>query len=299
MVAEFQALYDAGWRGSVFIVDDNFIGNYRNAEAMLPAVIAWQRAHNYPFTLFTEADVNLGKKPRLLALMKEANFSKVFLGIESPSKKALQECHKFQNVAADLFNVIQTIHSYGIQVMAGFIVGFDSDTDEIFDTQIEFIQKSGIASAMVGLLVVVEGTPLWKRLSGEQRIIENATGNNSDGRLNFIPRMDPACLVAGYQRVISTIFSPSVYYRRVATMIDQYKPSARGRTKPEDIRALLTSFVRIGVLSQARFQYWWLLGRTLFKKARALPVAIELAIQGYHYQVIADQMARGAVVGRA
>lgn len=299
MVAEFQALYDAGWRGAVFIVDDNFIGNCRNAEEMLPAIVAWQRANGYPFTLITEASVNLGKMPGLLDLMRDANFSKVFLGIESPSKSALKECHKFQNAAADLLEVVQIIHGYGIQVMGGFIVGFDSDSHDIFDVQIEFIQKSGIVSAMVGLLVVVEGTPLWKRLAGERRILENATGNNSDGRLNFIPRMDPALLVAGYQRVVSTIFSPKVYYRRVANMIDQYTPSVRGRVKFEDIRALLTSFVRIGVMSRARFYYWRLLGWTLLRKASAFPVAIELAIQGHHYQITAEQMIHGIGAAQA
>lgn len=299
MVAELQALYDAGWRGSVFIVDDNFIGNYRNTEEMLPAVVAWQRAHGYPFTLFTEASVNLGKMPRLLALMREANFSKVFLGIESPSKDALLECHKLQNTATDLLDIVQTINSYGIQVMGGFIVGFDSDSLDIFDAQISFIQKSGIVSAMVGLLVVVEGTPLWKRLAGERRILENATGNNSDGRLNFIPRMDSASLLAGYQRLVSTIFSPGVYYRRIATMIDQYAPSVRKRIKPDDIRALLTSFVRIGILSKARVHYWWLLARTMFKKVTALPVAIELAIQGYHYHIVAEKMVHSTTVGEA
>lgn len=287
MVAELEALYQTGWRAGVFIVDDNFIGNKKNVKGLLPEVIRWQRSHKYPFTFLTEASVNLAEDPELMDLMSAANFNKVFLGLETPSLDSLKECGKFQNANTDLAEVVKTIQEHGLQVMAGFIVGFDNDTQEIFETQIRFIQKIGVVTAMVGMLGALPQTRLWHRLQAEGRLLDEYTGNNTAGELNFIPRMGVKPLMQGYERVISTIYSPREYYRRINVFLKNYRPKARTKLHHEDIRAFLMSTWRIGICSKASFWYWKLIVKTVLTKIKALPEAIELAIYGYHFEKIA------------
>ena len=189
MRKEFQALYDTGWRKSVFIVDDNFIGNKGAVKKMLPVLLEWQKEHKYPFTLLTEASTDLANDEVLMQMMSRTNFFKVFLGLETPDKESLKECGKFQNTSRDLVKAVHTIHRHGMQVMGGFIVGFDNDTETIFDAQINFIQKIGVVTAMVGMLTALPQTRLWHRLKEEGRLLGDATGENTDGVLNFMPRM--------------------------------------------------------------------------------------------------------------
>ena len=292
MIAEFQALYNAGWRGSVFVVDDNFIGNKANVKGMLPALIEWQKRHRYPFSLLTEASVNLADDHELMGMMSEANFHKVFLGIETPCTESLTECGKLQNTKRDLAETVRIIHRHGMQVMAGFIVGFDSDTESIFETQIRFIQKVGVVTAMVGLLNVLPRTRLWRRLKSEGRLLGETTGENTDGSLNFIPRMDREKLIAGYKQIISRIYSPKNYYKRIHTFIRHYKPTVRARLSWPAFNAFLMSLWEIGILSRSRFLYWRLLIRTFFTKIKAFPVAVELAIYGEHFQRFARRVSR-------
>lgn len=283
LVNELNALYDAGWRGSVFIVDDNFIGNKMNVRQMLPHLIEWQKMHNYPFKLLTEASTNLADDEELMKMMSRANFFKVFLGIESPNTDSLMECGKFQNVRRDLAETIRIIQHNGMQVMGGFIVGFDSDTESIFETQIRFIQQVGVVSAMVGLLTALPQTQLWQRLKAEGRLLSEATGD-IDGRINFIPKMEKKTLVEGYKRILSTIYSHKFYYQRIDRFIKQYRPTVRSRISKDEIIAFIRSIWKIGILSKARFLYWKLLIKTLFTKIKALPMAVELAIFGIHYE---------------
>ncbi len=285
-VKEFQSLYDAGWRGSIFVVDDNFIGNVAYVKQMLPKLIAWQKQYNYPFTLLTEASTNLSADQELMQLMSAANFCKVFLGIETPSKEGLKECGKFQNAARDLAEAVKTIHQNGMQVMGGFIVGFDTDTENIFDTQIKFIQEIGVVTAMVGLLTVLPQTRLWHRLKAEKRLLSDATGENTDGVLNFIPKMNKDKLVAGYKRIFSTIYSRKYYYKRIETFIKQYNPTVHARITRTDLQAFLRSVWNIGILSRARLKYWKLLVKTILTKRKALPMAVELAIYGIHFEKV-------------
>lgn len=284
IIKEFQSLYDAGWRGSLFIVDDNFIGNKANVKKMLPFLIKWQKEHKYPFTLITEASINLADDKELMRMMSAANFCKVFLGIETPSINSLKECGKMQNVARDITEAVKTIHQNGMQVMGGFIVGFDSDTESIFETQIKFIQQIGVVEAMVGLLNALPQTRLWHRLKTEGRLLSDTTGENTDGNLNFIPKMDKKKLIEGYKRVLSTIYSSKYYYKRINTLIRNYRPTARGRISKEDIIAFIRSIWRIGILSKARLLYWKLIIKTSLRKIKALPVAVELAICGLHFE---------------
>ncbi len=292
MVREFQALYDMGWRGSVFIVDDNFIGNKRSVKKMLPEIIKWQKEHNYPFSLLTEASVNLADDEELMRLMAEANFNKVFLGLESPSPESLKECGKYQNVNRDLVEVVNKIHAHGMQVMAGFIVGFDNDTEEIFDLQIDFIQKIGVAVAMVGILGAIPRTRLWKRLKAEGRLLGDTSGDNTDGSTNFIPKMGMEKLLKGYVKVITTIYSPKVYYERIKVFVRNFNPITKRKLKFEDLKALLKSFFYIGMSPRTGFLFWKMIFQTAFTKVKALPAAIELAIFHYHLERIAQKCKR-------
>jgi radical SAM superfamily enzyme YgiQ (UPF0313 family) len=284
MIAEFQALYDAGWRRAIFVVDDNFIGNKVEVKIMLRELIRWQKAHQYPHMLLTEASLNLADDPELMQLMSTANFSKVFLGIETPCLESLRECGKKQNVTRDLAESVKTIHQHGMQVMGGFIIGFDSDTESIFETQIRFIQRIGVATAMVGLLTALPHTRLWHRLKKEGRLVADSCGENTAADLNFIPRMGREKLIRGYQNVVRTIYSPRRYYQRINTFIKSYRPTARGKPSRDDVMALFRSMWRIGVLSRSCLLYWKLLVKTALTKFRALPVAVELAIYGLHFQ---------------
>lgn len=292
MIREIQSLYDAGWKGSLFIVDDNFIGNKNKVKKLLPFIIRWQRINKYPFKLLTEASVNLADDEELLKLMSEANFSKVFLGIETPSVKSLLECNKMQNAGRDLSESVRIIQRNGMQVMGGFIVGFDNDRESTFDLQIKFIQKVGIVTAMVGLLAALPKTRLWKRLKSEGRLLQKTTGENTDGSLNFVPKMGEKQLQAGYRKILSTIYSPKQYYKRINTFIKNYKPKSKSRFSRIYLHAFLRSTWRIGIFSRSSFRYWRLIIRTMFTKIRALPEAIELAIYGLHFQKITRKISK-------
>ena len=243
MLAEIGALYDAGWRGTIFIVDDNFIGNRVNVKKLLGRLIEWQKAHNYPYRLLTEASTNLADDKELMKLMSDANFSKVFLGIETPNVESLEECSKNQNTRRDLAESVKTIHGNGMQVMGGFIVGFDSDEESIFETQVRFIQKIGVVTAMVGILNALPQTKLYKRLKAEGRLLGDFTGENTDGTLNFVPKMGKEKLVDGYKKLIATIYSPRNYYKRIDTFIGHYKPTVRSSIRLSG-STCFTSFTR-------------------------------------------------------
>ncbi|MEN8258552.1 MAG: DUF4070 domain-containing protein [Thermodesulfobacteriota bacterium] len=290
MRREFAALHAAGWRQAVFIVDDNFIGNKTKVKEMLPTLIAWQQEHRYPFTLLTEASTDLAADKELMGLMSTANFYKVFLGLETPSEEGLEECGKHLNTQINLIDAVQAIHGHGMQVMGGFIVGFDSDTESIFDAQIAFIQQIGVVTAMVGLLTALPQTRLWHRLKAEGRLIANATGENTDGNLNFLPKMDRQQLQEGYEKILATIYSPTCYYQRIHTFLHSYSPTVRKRLQAIDLVAFAKSIWQIGIFSRCRFLYWRLLIVTLFRKRRALPFAVELAIFGLHYEKMAQRI---------
>jgi radical SAM superfamily enzyme YgiQ (UPF0313 family) len=292
LIKEIQSLYDAGWKGSLFIVDDNFIGNKNEVKRMLPFIIQWQRKHKYPFKILTEASANLADDEELLKMMSKANFCKVFLGIETPQVESLIECHKMQNTRRDLSESVRIIQKNGMQVMGGFIVGFDNDQESTFDLQIKFIQKVGIVTAMVGLLAALPKTRLWNRLKTEGRLLAKTTGENTDGSLNFVPKMEAKQLQAGYRKILNTIYSPKQYYKRINTFLKNYKPKSKSRFSKIYLYAFLRSTWRIGIFSRSWFRYWKLIIRTMFTKIRALPEAIELAIYGVHFQKITRKISK-------
>ncbi|OQA01521.1 MAG: Ribosomal protein S12 methylthiotransferase RimO [Planctomycetes bacterium ADurb.Bin412] len=292
LLTEIQSLYDAGWRRELFIVDDNFIGNKKNVKAMLPHLIRWQKEHNYPFQIITEASVDLARDPELMKMMSQANFNKVFLGLETPSLDSLKECNKLQNTNTDLEESIRILHTNGLQVMGGFIVGFDSDTKRIFEDQIRFIQNSGVVTAMVGILNALPQTQLWHRLRREGRLLQNSSGLNTDANVNFIPRMGITELLEGYQKVISTIYHPRHYYQRIHVFLKNYQPTTIHKINGKDLLAAAKSMWKIGLLSRARFLYWKLLLKTALTRIKSLPTAVELAIMGAHFEKISRPIIR-------
>ncbi len=287
IIAELDSLHDAGWRGGVFFVDDNLIGNKRRLKTeLLPALIDWQQ-HTSGMTFFTEASIDLADDPDLMDLMVRAGFNTVFIGIESPDDASLSECSKVQNTNRDLVADVKRIQRAGLEVQGGFIVGFDHDTPSIFQRQIDFIQQSGIVTAMVGLLEALPGTRLFERLQREGRLTGETTGDNVDGSTNIVPRMNLEVLRQGYKDMLHRLYTPKHYYARVKTFLREYRPpKVRTRASWTDLKAFARSIVRLGILGRERFHYWRLILWTLARKPEALPVAITLAIYGHHFRKV-------------
>ncbi len=289
MLREFDALYEQGWRGSVFIVDDNFIGNKVKVKEMLPAVIKWMEERDFPFSLITEASLNLADDEELMNLMAAAGFKKVFIGLETPSEESLAECGKFQNKRLDMIAAVKKIQNHGMQVLGGFIVGFDNDPPSIFETQINFIQNLGVVTAMVGLLQALPKTKLYNRLKEEGRLLKTGSGDNTDGSLNFIPKMNTEVLINGYKQILKTIYSPRKYYERIITFLEEYKPRQRGKIHLKDIEAFLKSVWYLGIVGEWRRYYWKLVVKSLIKYRQAFPEAIELAIRWFHFRKVIER----------
>ncbi|HKY26318.1 MAG TPA: B12-binding domain-containing radical SAM protein [Pyrinomonadaceae bacterium] len=286
ILAELDALRELRWRGLVFIVDDNFIGNKRNVKRMLPELIEWSERYKRPFSFITEASVNLAEDDDLLELMRRANFRRVFLGIETPVAESLKEAQKGQNTRRDLLDSVKKIQSFGLEVMAGFIVGFDNDPEDIFERQISFIRESAIPLAMVGLLTALPDTQLWRRLEREGRLLKESTGNNTDGSLNFIPRMDATRLVEGYQRILSTIYSPAEYYKRALDCLSRLtnEPEPRRSWLISDVTAFLRVALALGVRDHERAEFWRYIKRSITSNRQNFAHAVTLAAMGYHFR---------------
>ncbi len=292
LMAELEALYDRGWRDAVFIVDDNFIGNKKKLKLeILPAIIEWRKGKKYPFVLSTEASINLADDDELMKLMVNAGFSTVFIGIETPNEESLAECAKSQNQNRDLVASVKKIQNYGLEVQGGFIVGFDSDPLSIFKNQINFIQKSGIVTAMVGLLNAPPGTRLYQRLKKENRLIRAFNGNNTDCSLNFIPKMNDEILINGYKQILNTIYSPRYYYERIKIFLREYKPQGKisSRLQSHHIRAFVKSIWFLGIREKGRRYYWKLFLSTLLKQPRKFPISISLGVYGYHFRKVVEK----------
>jgi radical SAM superfamily enzyme YgiQ (UPF0313 family) len=293
VIAELEALYGMGWRAGVFFVDDNFIGNKRKLKSeILPAIIEWTAERKHPFSFFTEASINLADDEELMQLMVEAGFDSVFVGIESPNPGSLVECNKLPNKNRDLLAAVKKIQHHGLQVQGGFIVGFDSDPISIFKNQIEFIQKSGIVTAMVGVLMAPPGTRLYERLKMENRLLKGGSGDNTDGSTNFIPKMGHEILARGYKHVVDTIYAPKQYYERIKTLLKEYEPSNKGKFRVSLLHlvAWIRSMWVLGVKERGRIYYWKLFVWTLLKKPKAFPLSMTLAAQGFHFRKVAAKI---------
>jgi radical SAM superfamily enzyme YgiQ (UPF0313 family) len=289
VLEELEALYSLGWRDEVFFVDDNFIGNKSLLKTkLLPAIIDWMKSRRYPFSFNTQASINLADDEELMDLMVQAGFDCVFVGIESPNEESLAECNKVQNKGRDLVACVKKIQRFGMQVQAGFILGFDSDKQSVFDSLIHFIQKSGVVTAMVGLLNAPRGTKLYHRLMNENRLSEEATGDNTDFSINFVPKMGIENLLKGYKKVVNTIYSPRNYYERILTFLRDYKPGKNNRSKYRycDIKAFVKSIWHLGIIGKGRLSYWKLIFWSLIRKPQHFHLAVTLAICGFHFRSI-------------
>jgi radical SAM superfamily enzyme YgiQ (UPF0313 family) len=289
IIAELDSLYALGWRKSIFFVDDNFIGNKKQIKSeVLPALIRWRQDKlGLPFS--TEVSINLADDEALLKLMTRAGFDTVFVGIETPSQASLAECDKTQNKGRDLVESVRRLQRAGLQVQGGFIVGFDHDTASIFQQQIDFIQRSGIVTAMVGLLQAPPGTRLYERLKREGRLLNEMSGDNVDGTTNIIPAMGLEPLRAGYHTILGQIYAPPFYYERVLTFLREYQPpKTRVHLEPQYVLALGRSIYQLGIRGVERAHYWRLFFWTLFRRPRLFPLAITLAIYGFHFRQVAE-----------
>jgi hypothetical protein len=274
----------------VFFVDDNFIGNRRFAKRSLAALERWQHEYGFPFQFFTEASVNLGDDDELMRRMRDAGFNFVFLGIETPSVESLIGANKPVNANLDLLESVGRIQAHGIEVSSGFIVGFDEDTEDIFDRQIEFIREAGIPIAMVGILNAIEGTDLYERLRREGRLLEESHGNNTHGfEANFVTRMSARRLAEGYKRVMHTLYDPTLdnYFDRCRRLLDRLGPNPRF-ARPVIAREVRALFRSLRTILSKRYGRQYL--RFLLWCARRHPSrfaeAVRLGIQGFHFEGI-------------
>ncbi len=295
MLAELDALYNLGWRGGVLVVDDNFIANKRNVKLLLPELTAWSEARRRPFYFITEASVNLAEDDELLDGMRRAGFRRVFLGIETPVEESLKETLKHQNTRRDLLNSVRKIQSYGMEVTAGFIVGFDNDPEDIFERQIRFIRESAIPLAFVNLLTALPDTQLWRRLEREGRLPQESTGINTDCLLNFTPKMDATRLVEGYKTILRTIYSPPEYYQRaldclgrLGRMTQDTPPVQRRRSFAQDLASLARILFTLGVRDHARGDFWRYLRKACAAHHERFEDAILLAACGYHLRGLTE-----------
>jgi radical SAM superfamily enzyme YgiQ (UPF0313 family) len=293
LIAEMDSLYEHGWRGSLFIVDDNFIGNKKKLKAeILPALIEWKKSKRFPFALCTEASINLADDDELMRLMVAAGFDVVFVGIETPNDESLMECTKYQNQNRNLIDSVKKLQQFGLEVQGGFIVGFDNDPESIFQTQIDFIQKSGIVTAMVGLLNAPTGTRLYRRLKEEGRLNNSFSGNNTDFSLNFIPKMDYDKLIDGYKNILETIYSPREYYERIKTFLKVYKPprTKPGKVQSHQIKAFFKSIWYLGMRESGKKHYWQMFVSYLVTSPPKFARFILFSVYGYHFRkVVVEQ----------
>jgi radical SAM superfamily enzyme YgiQ (UPF0313 family) len=291
VIAELDSLYFTGYRGPVFFVDDNFIGNKRKLKKeILPAITNWMEKRKNPFYLNTEASINLADDEQLMHLMVKAGFEAVFIGIESSNEESLVECNKTQNRNRDLISSIKKIQQAGLEVQGGFIVGFDNDPPSIFEKLTCFIQESGIVTAMVGLLNAPKGTKLEKRLAAEGRMLNDFNGSNTDFSINFVPKMDPKVLLDGYRKILDKIYSPKYYYERVMRFLKDYEPKTKKvfHFNPNYVLALFRSIFKLGVMGEERIYYWKLFFWSLFRKPQLFSLAILFSIYGFHFRKISS-----------
>jgi len=294
VVQELEVLFQSGWRGAVFMVDDNFIGNKKHVKKeLLPAIYNWQKKHKHVFRFTTEASINLASDTELLSQMRDSGFNQVFIGIETPSLEALKETGKIQNLKTDMFTAIQIIQEYSIEVMAGFIIGFDSDKEDIFDRQIAFIQQTGIPQAMVGLLNALPGTELSNRMEREGRLLETPKGNNTHAmETNFIPLMDTKTLKEGYKKVLGAIYDRNLknYFNRCSTLLNSIKPFEyfQRTIHFDEIMMFFKSIFRQPFTAYG-FQYVKFVLKNMFQHPDKFAEAIRFCIIGHHFHVITQE----------
>jgi radical SAM superfamily enzyme YgiQ (UPF0313 family) len=290
LIAELDALIDLGWRKQVFIVDDNFIGNHKFALELARQIEGWQKARGYPVLFYTEASIDLAQRPELIDAMVRANFFYVFVGIESPSKQSLAEAKKFQNMRQDPLESIHKIQSKGLWVTAGFIIGFDSDTEDIFARQKEFIESAAIPWAMAGFLQAPPTTPLYDRMLKEGRLYKDSPSNTNFDPPNFKTLMPLPVLLRGFRETLDSLYSPSAFYDRAYRSLVQWKTAGHQKATRYGLRynveVVARSIWQQGILSSYRKEYWKFLFRLLRHWAFDPPklwLGYTLLLSGHHF----------------
>lgn len=285
-LAEMDVLFEGGWRGSLFVVDDNFIGNRSQVRRLLPEVARWQKERHFPFSLYTEASLDLAADESLMDDMVQAGFNMVFVGVETPDRATLEAAGKRQNSRLDLLESIKAIQAKGMEVSGGFIVGFDRDGEDIFDRQLQFIEKAAIPTAMVGLLTALPGTRLHARLASEGRLRDVPAGGNNTHELdlNFHPRMNAGVLRAGYARVLAGLYRPSRYFSRCLDLVRRMKRQKASfrHIRWLELRAFFHSLVRQS-FSRYALAYWSFLMRALAVRPAMAPEIVAMAVKGHHF----------------
>ncbi len=298
LVAELDTLRQLGWRNEVFIVDDNFIGNSREALALTHALKAWGTEHKHPFSFYTEASIDLADRPELLAAMVEANFMYVFIGIETPSAEGLKESKKFQNLRKDNVQQIRVIQESGLWVLGGFIVGFDSDDEHIFDRQFEFIERTAITWAMAGVLQAPPTTALFDRMKKEGRLIEGSQAITNFSAPNFHTKLPLPVLLRGLSRLLFELYEPKTFFDRAFRSLDVWKPR-KTQHAPElpmsyNLRVLGASMWRQGVKSSYRKAYWaflWLLISKWAREPAKLWLGFMVLLSAEHFLIYSREVA--------
>lgn len=285
-IKELNSLYDWGWRSSIFIVDDNFMGNITQVKLLLNELIKWRKEKHYKWSFMTQISINFASDDELLLLMQKAGFSTVFIGIETPSKNSLEECGKFHNKNRDMVKDIKKIYNYGMEVYGGFIVGFDHDDATIFNAQFEFIQETGIVVAMMGLLTALPGTKLYKRLKSENRLISESSGNNIDFALNFVPKMREEFLINEYKNLLRSLYSVNNYYERIFNFLKEYKHHTDDKLTKNLFTGFLKTVHMLGIKDKNRFYFWKMILTCVFKYPKALSKALTQAIYFAHFEKI-------------
>jgi len=298
LIEELDALLHLGWRKEIFIVDDNFIGNHKAAIELARALQEWQSQNQYPFRFGTEASIDLASRPELLDAMVKANFWRVFIGIETPSAAALKETKKFQNLRRDPLDSIHFIQQHGLWVTGGFIVGFDNDGADIFDRQIEFIERAAIPWAMTGVLQAPHTTPLYERMRTEGRLLENRLESSNFSPPNFRTVLPLPELLEGLKRMLLTLYDPRRFYKRVLDSLERWHAYPEQKppvlSLPYRFKVIFKSVWRQGVLSEYRRAYWHFLGRLILRwglDLRKRQLGFELALSGHHFINYARQVA--------
>ena len=283
VLAELEALRALGERRPLFVVDDNFIGNRRAIARLLPEVAAWQRAHGTPFDLYTEASLNLAGEPALLAAMVDAGFTAVFVGLETPDVETLARIGKKQNTIGDPAEEVEALTRAGLEVYAGFIVGFDGDDAAAVARQREFVSRLPIPRAMVGILTALPGTQLWRRLEREGRLRGRATGDQFD-RTNFETTMGDEALVSAYRDLLAALFTPAAFSDRCARHLAM-APLRRTPLRKGELRAAWRGLWRIGIRGQRerRREFWRLLRAALPRGPAAIAKAVTFSILAEHF----------------
>jgi len=283
---ELNSLYDCGWRSSIFIVDDNFMGNVVQVKRLLKELIKWRKEKHYKWSFMTQISINFASDDELMLLMQKAGFSTVFIGIETPSKSSLEECGKFHNKNRDMVKDIKKIYNYGMEVYGGFIVGFDHDDENILKTQFEFIQETGIVVAMMGLLTALPGTRLYKRLKSEGRLINESNGNNFDFNMNFVPNMEKDVLIKEYKNLLLSLFNVKNYYDRIFNFLKEYNHHTDDKLTKNLFTGFLKTVYMLGIKDEHRFYFWKMLFTCIFKYPKSLTKALTQAIYFAHFEKI-------------